>query len=337
MINKIKLSQYVPVISTCLVLLAGVALTAFLAYTKTVMMPFVIALFISMVSNTIANWMRIKWRIPRVLGLVIMVLIFLAFATITVLFITSSIETFMQSADIYLQKLQDTVEWAVATAQHFGIKANEELLLSYLNNLPLFSMAKTMGGGIFSVFTTASLVCLFVLFMFMGRATEKTTLESTIEKQISFYLIIKIAVALLTSFLTWIVLAIVGSELLLMFTLLTFVLNFIPNIGPVISTVLPMPVLFLQYGFDWHLLLALCLLSAVHFAVGNVLETKWMGKGMDLSPVVVIACLIFWALVWGVMGALLAVPLTSIIKMVLERSAPTKPLADILSGRLPFK
>jgi AI-2 transport protein TqsA len=58
---------------------------------------------------------------------------------------------------------------------------------------------------------------------------------------------------------------------------------------------------------------------------------------MDLDPIVVVACLIFWALVWGVMGALLAVPLTAIVKMLLERSETTKPLANLLGGRYFFK
>ena len=58
---------------------------------------------------------------------------------------------------------------------------------------------------------------------------------------------------------------------------------------------------------------------------------------MDLNPLIVISSLIFWALVWGPMGALLAVPLTSIIKMTLERSEPTKPFADLLAGRLPLR
>ena len=65
----------------------------------------------------------------------------------------------------------------------------------------------------------------------------------------------------------------------------------------------------------------------------NVLETKWLGKSMDLNPLVVIGSLIFWALVWGVMGALLAVPLTVIFRMILEKSETTKPLADFMSGK----
>ena len=58
---------------------------------------------------------------------------------------------------------------------------------------------------------------------------------------------------------------------------------------------------------------------------------------MDLDPVVVIACLIYWALVWGIMGALLAGPLTAIAKMVFERYETTKPLANLLAGRLSLK
>ena len=122
-----------------------------------------------------------------------------------------------------------------------------------------------------------------------------------------------------------------------MFAVLTLVLNFIPNIGPFIATLLPIPVLFLQHGFDWHIVTAIFLLATAHFIIGNILETKWLGKGMDLNPLIVIASLIFWALVWGPMGALLAVPLTSIIKIILERSELTKPFAELLAGRLSFK
>ena len=172
----------------------------------------------------------------------------------------------------------------------------------------------------------------------MGKASEnKPALVSSIQKQISFYLLIKIFVSLLAAVFTWIVLASVKTELAPMLAVLTFILNFIPNIGPFISTLMPVPMLFLQYGFDWHIVLALVLLTTIHFIIGNVLETKWLGKGMDLDPIVVIACLIFWALVWGIMGALLAVPMTAIIKMFFEQYETTKPLADILGGKYSFK
>jgi AI-2 transport protein TqsA len=337
MLTKRKLAQYVPINNACLVILTGVALTAFLSYTKAVVMPLVIALFISILSNTIATWMNERWNIPRVVGLIITVLIFLGVATLCALFVSNSIESFIQGADIYTQKLNDSLEWILATAQRHGIKTNPEVMSNYISAIPVFNVMRSMGGGIVSFLSSLVLICLFVIFMFMGHASEKTDFASSIEKQISYYLIIKISVSFLAALCTWIVLAALKTELAVMLALITLVLNFIPNIGPVISTVMPMPVLFLQYGFDWRFILALVLLSAVHFIIGNILETKWLGKSMDLSPVVVIISLVFWAIVWGAMGALIAVPLTSILKIVLERSEPTKPLAEILEGKLPFK
>ncbi len=332
-----KLEQNIPLVNTCLIIIAFAALTWILIYTKSMLMPFVIALFISIVSNTISAWMKDKWQVPRTLGLILSATIFLAALFLVVLFISNSIESFISGADIYSRKLTGVLEWSFEKMHKLGISTNTDVLIDYLNRLPLFNMVRSMGSGLFSLLTSSMLVFLFVIFMLIGSSTEKSKFALDIEKQISYYLLVKIAVSLMAAFFVWIVLSVVKTELALMFAILTFMLNFIPNIGPVIATLLPAPVLFLQYGFAWQFWFALIGASLVHFVVGNILETRWLGKGMDLNPVVVLACLIFWALVWGPMGALLAVPLTSIIKIILEKSSSTKPFADILAGRLPFK
>lgn len=339
MFNRIQRSAYASINNACLLILAGTALTWILIYAKTILMPFVIAVFFSIVLNTLADWMKRTWNVPYLIGVVVGVVLFLGLATLSIIFVSNSISSFVEGANIYAEKLNATIAWTLETAQKLGFKINSEFLSETLSRLPLFNMVRSMGGWVMSFISNTMLVSLFLIFLFMGRkpADEKNTLASTIEKQISYYLIIKLAVSLLASVTTWLILTITHTELAVMFAVLTFVLNFIPNIGPFIATALPMPVLFLQYGFDWHIIAAILLLTAAHFIIGNVLETKWLGKGMDLNPLIVIASLIFWALVWGVFGALLAVPLTSIIKMILERSEPTKPFADLLAGRLPFQ
>ena len=319
-------------------ILAASAATWVLVYTKTVLMPFVIALFISMVAGTLAGWLKQKWQVPYSLGLVLSFVSFLTIITLSVLFISGSIESFVAGADMYAERLNDTLDWLLGHSQKYGININAQFVADTVAKLPVFNMVKSVGSTVVSILTNLVLITLFVIFIFMGKASaEKPSLVGNIQKQISFYLLIKIFVSILAAVFTWIVLISVKAELASMLAVLTFVLNFIPNIGPFISTMLPMPVLFLQYGLDWHILLALILLTTIHFIIGNILETKWLGKGMDLDPIVVIACLIFWALVWGVMGALLAVPMTAIIKMVLERNETTKPLADLLGGKYSFK
>ena len=319
-------------------ILAGTAATAVLVYTKTILMPFVIALFISMVADTLAARLRQKYHVPYALGLVISFVTFLLLITASVLFIANSIESFVAGADIYADRLNDTLKWLLEHAQKYGVSMDARFFVETAAKLPVFNFVKSLGSTLMSIITNLMLITLFLIFIFMGKATEdKHSLAGNIKKQISFYLIIKIFVSLLAAVCTWIVLASLKTELASMLAVITFVLNFIPNIGPFISTMLPLPVLFLQYGFDWRLLLALGLLTTIHFIIGNVLETKWLGKGMDLNPIIVLACLIFWALVWGMMGALLAVPLTAIIKIVFERNETTRPLANLLAGKYSFK
>lgn len=338
MFAKNSLEKLAPINTICLMILAATAATWVLVYTKTMLMPFVIALFISMVAGTLAGWLKQKWKVPYGLGLVLSFLAFLAIVSLSVLFISASIESFVAGADIYSERLNDTLDWLLLHSQKYGVNMNAQFVADTVAKLPVFNMLKSVGSTLVSILTNLMLITLFVIFIFMGKASaDKPSLVGNIQKQISFYLLIKIFVSLLAAGFTWIVLAAVKTELASMLAVLTFVLNFIPNIGPFISTILPMPVLFLQYGFDWHILLALILLTTIHFIIGNILETKWLGKGMDLDPIVVIACLIFWALVWGVMGALLAVPMTAIIKIVLERNETTKPLADLLGGKYAFK
>ena len=327
-----------PINNICLMILAFTAATWVLIYTKSILMPFVIALFISMVSSTVAEKLQHKWKVPYTIGIILSFVSFLGLVALAVLFITNSVESFVNSADAYTDRLNDTLDWILLHAQQHGIKLNTQFLVDTVDKLPVFNMVKSVGGTVVSILTNFLLITLFVIFIAMGKATaDKPALVGNIQKQISFYLIIKILVSLLAAICTWLVLTALKTELATMLAVLTFVLNFIPNIGPFISTALPVPVLFLQYGLDWHILLVLILLTAIHFIIGNILETKWLGQGMDLDPIVVLACLIFWSLVWGIMGALLAVPLTAIIKIALSRNETTKPLANLLAGKYAFK
>ncbi len=331
-------SKFAPINTICLMILAASASTWVLVYTKSVLMPFVIALFISMLANSSANWLNRRWKIPYTLGIILNFVLFMTVITMVASFISSSIESFVAGAGIYTDRLNDSVDWILSKATNYHININAQFVTDTLAKFPVFNMVKSVGGLIMSLFTNILLVTLFVIFIFMGNASaEKPALVGTIQKQISFYLLVKIGVSILAAVCTWIVLTSTKTELAMMLAVLTFILNFIPNIGPSIATVAPLPVLFLQHGFDWHMILVLVLLAAVHFVIGNILETKWLGKGMNLDPLVVVASLIFWALVWGVMGALLAVPLTAIIKMIFERHETTQPIARFLGGGYSLK
>ena len=118
-------------------------------------------------------------------------------------------------------------------------------------------------------------------------------------------------------------------KLAVLFALFVFLLNFIPSVGSIVAVLLPIPVLFLQFGFGPNFFIVLGLLTATEFTIGNLLEPRFLGEGMDLHPVTVVASLIFWSLIWGVPGAFLSVPITASVKIVLSKMKHTRPVAEL--------
>jgi AI-2 transport protein TqsA len=111
---------------------------------------------------------------------------------------------------------------------------------------------------------------------------------------------------------------------------LTFLLNYIPYLGSVVACALPIVLAFLQLEPGWQPITVAILLIADHVLSGNVVEPALTGKAIGLSPLVIVLALAFWGLCWGVIGMLLAVPLTVVFKIVLEHLPPTRPLALLM-------
>jgi hypothetical protein len=115
---------------------------------------------------------------------------------------------------------------------------------------------------------------------------------------------------------------------------MTFILNYVPYIGSLIATIPPLilGLIILKPAA----LLALTLLLLLNQQVwGNYIETKWAGRALDLSPVVLLLITAFSFWLWGIIGMILAVPLFVIVKIVLENIEETRPLAIMLSERAP--
>merc|ERR1711994_120164 len=94
---------------------------------------------------------------------------------------------------------------------------------------------------------------------------------------------------------------------------LTFFFNYIPNVGPLIATLLPIPLIILDPDLNSLVcVLALCLPMLVHAIVGNIIEPKVFGDSLELHPIVVLLALAFWYAIWGAPGAILSVPITAV-------------------------
>ena len=173
--------------------------------------------------------------------------------------------------------------------------------------------------------------------MLLGSGRTKITndLLKEIQNKVSAYLYIHIIMSIITGVCVWVVYTTCGLDLAIMFAALTVLLNFIPNIGSILAVIIPMPIAYLQFGWSVKFVMILLIPSIIQFVLGSLIEPKILGEGVDLHPVAVIGSLIFWGLVWGIPGAFMAVPMTAALRIVLAKLEPTRPFAELLSGRLP--
>ncbi len=149
------------------------------------------------------------------------------------------------------------------------------------------------------------------------------------------YFSIKTAVSGLTGVLVGIVLAIAGVDYPVLWGFLAFLLNFVPSIGSILAAIPPVLLAIVQpeLGAGTAVVVAVFLL-AINLVVGTVLEPRFMGRGLDLSSLVVFLSLLFWGWVLGPVGMLLSVPLTATVKIILEAFAEGRPIARLLGSHV---
>ena len=140
---------------------------------------------------------------------------------------------------------------------------------------------------------------------------------------------IKTVVSLATAVVVAVWLLILGVNYPLLWGLLAFLLNYVPNIGSIIAAIPAVLLAFVQLGSLSALATGGGYL-AVNMIMGNFVEPRFMGKGLGLSTLVVFLSLLFWGWVLGPVGMLLSVPLTIVVKIVLDGNDETRWLAILL-------
>jgi len=324
-------------VTVSVIVIAAVAFAFALAWTRPVMVPFVLSVLVYYLVSPVADLLENKLRFPRWLSTLVVLLIVAGGIFLLGLLITTSARGLGNNVDIYREELLDLVRQLATALDARGIDLSQDALLDSIRNLPVSRVLQASAGAAFSLLTNGTLVLLFVIFLLLGRKKEliKHPIFKQIDRDIRRYLVVKFFVSAVTGFLIWLILFSFGLELALVFGVLTFVLNFIPSIGSIIATLLPIPIALVQFDTLGPVIAIVALSTTVQMIVGNGIDPMLMGEKLDLSPVVIVMALVFWGLLWGGVGMLLAAPLTAILRIVLAQFETTRPVTDLMAGRLP--
>lgn len=330
------MEKYQKINSICLLVLTLIALAVVFIYTKAILVPFTLSVFITLIFSPVIQWVRGHIKLPKTLLLLMSFFLVILSFLVVLGFMGASIDSFVKDAHRYQDQLETLSVEAAKVAQFFGFGLGEDDIADVVRELPVLDYAKNLTGGIFSFLSNIFLVVIFTLFLLTGETqdTKKLPIIEEIKKNIAGYVGTKILTSFVTGVLTYLTLTIFGVEMAFMFAVLTFLLNFIPNVGSIVAVLLPMPIVFLEFGFGFSLVATLVILFAIQMTIGNVLEPKFMGNKVGLHPVAILLFLAFWGFIWGIPGMFMSVPITATLKIAFTKFELTKPVADLLSGDL---
>jgi hypothetical protein len=210
----------------------------------------------------------------------------------------------------------------------------------------LFGQLLSGVGSLFIMGITVIFFLLFIIFeasllpgrierAWPGGASERVhMIRDQIEASVNTYVVVKTGVGFGTAVCAGIVMLFFGIDLWFTWALLTFILNYVPYIGSLLATIPPLIIGFIFLEPSSVIFLTVLLLTNQQLW-GNVIETRWAGRALDISPVLLLVVTAFSFWLWGIIGMILSIPLVVILKIVLENIEATRPLAILLSERAP--
>lgn len=341
------------VITILLAIIVVFVLGVVLHELSSVLLPFVIALLLAFIFKPLVLILR-KRRVPMALALLIVVALVGVVLSLVTMMIYSSVGAFVDNLPTYQERLTvlngriaSMIAWG---AEKVGADPSDVNIASAIEWSTVTSIAAASLGAFVNVLSNGFLVLLFLLFILAGAgelrkkvahafpdntALRISSIIANIDLQVRQYLVTKTILSAGMGVFTTLTLVIFGVDFAVLWGLLAFLLNYIPNVGSLAATILPALIAFLQFDSFVTPLILLAVLVVGHNIIGNVIEPKMMQFSLDLSAVLILVMLIFWGWLWGIWGMILAIPITSTIKIVCENVIALHPIAVLMSGNVP--
>ena len=315
-----------------------------------ILLPFSVALFLAILTLPIVIWLQ-QHRVPRGVAIFLAVLADIAVFGLIVLLASQSITDFQEKASRYASSLTNLWNgWILALQGTEFPGAN--LLATYLtaDMVDPGQFFELAGGTLVTVLSFASnafLVFLILIFILgeatvfpakfraiLGREQGHSSRLTKIVTEVQEYLGIKTFISLATGVLLGAWCWVLNLDFPVLLGLVAFVLNYVPTVGSIIAAAPAILLALVQVG-PGHALIVGVGYIIVNLGFGNLIEPNLLGRRLGLSTLVVILSLIFWGWVWGPVGALLAVPLTMVVKIMLENTSDLRWVSILLDKAPP--
>ena len=306
----------------------------------TILIPFMVAVFVTVLSLPILFWLQ-KLGVPRAIAVVITITGTTAVLAGAGFLVTMGLVEFADRLPRYRGDLDREVAQVVAWLDEHGFVVKSTDILDPETAVELVQKSTAAVAG---VVQDTIIVLLIVVFMLFEAAYFPAKLRATmgermvrdvsrVTEEVQRYLAIKTLMSAAVGLAAGIWVAFCDVDYPIFWGLVAFLMHYVPNIGAFLASIPPVILAVFENGTGTALVVALGY-TVINMVLGNLVEPALMGRRFGLSTLVVFLSLIFWGWVWGPIGMLLSVPLTIIVKILLEGSDEWRWLAVLLGPPL---
>lgn len=309
-----------------------------------ILVPFLLAIFVAVICAPMYQAMT-RRRVPASLAIVGILLVMSAAVLGMAGVLERTINSIAGRLPRYQAALFAQLDHLWLWLDSYGIEVPETTLREYLDPQWLLRYLGTVASTLGDLLTTTFIIVIVAIFILLEgsalpdkiRHAQGLSLATwarlrQIVANVRRYMFLKTVMSLLTGVLVAVWCFALGIEFPILLGVLSFALNYIPTIGSIVAAVPGILLAFIQFGLGTAVLTTVAYI-VINIGVSNGIEPRYLGNGLGLSPLVVILSVLFWGWVLGAWGMLLAVPLTTTVKIALESSDDTRWMAVLMSDR----
>jgi len=322
---------------------AFVIVVAGMREAQPLLVPFLLSIFIAIIMMPALSYLTER-RVPTMIAILLIAMVITAIGLLLAGLVGKSVDTFSTQLPLYQEKLRLLTASISQWLSGKGVQISTQSVTALLDPSQALSMAAQGLTSLTGLLTNTLLILLTVVFLLLESSDIPAKLRLILKdpensyphlvrflSTIKHYMWIKSATSLLTGVLVALMLWILGVDFPLLWGMVAFFLNFVPNIGSLIAAIPAILLALVQLGSSSALWVAIGYL-VINNLVGNVIEPRYMGRGLGLSALVVFLSLVFWGWVLGTIGMFLSVPLTMTLKIALDSNEQTRWIAILLGA-----